>query len=956
MPEEENECLVEQNFLLANNKKIGDKITLDVEMQTNDDGEDVEYLKQKELTIVGTVQSPLYVSTDRGTSDLGAGKVNYYIYVPEENINTKDIYTNIYMTVKDAKEYKTSSNNYEDYIEEVEDSIEGIKEERENARQKTLIDKAQEKVDEAEEELNTEKADAEKQIADAEKEIEDGKKEIEDAEKEISENKKKADKEFKDAEEEIKNAKNTVNKSEEKLKTKEEEANKTFENLEKQKEELQTNLNTVNVGLEEINTQYNNIVKLLENPELTATEKAMYEAQKTALETKKKELEETKTQLQAGIKEIDDGIETGKQEIENGKKEIENAKKEIEKNEETLKKTKNTTYAQIEDAEEEVAEAKEELANGEKELNDSKAEFEEKIAEAEEKLTDAKEKIADIEKPTWYILDRNENAGYVSFIQDTDSIENLGRVFPVVFFVVAALISLTSMTRMVEEHRMQIGTLKALGYNKFHIMLKYVIYAALACVIGGILGMSVGFVLIPKVIWLMYDITYEITDISLSFNFAYGGLGLILISLCIIGATIYTILRALRHEPATLMRPKAPKSGNRVMLEKIPFIWKRLNFIQKVTVRNIFRYKKRFFMTIIGILGCTALILTGFGLKDSVTQIVPKQFGEIFVYDMQITLKDTLTEEQEKEFIEYLNQKEEVEKLANLYMTSGTVINQDLSEDVQIVVAEDLNNLEGLINIYDIETEEKASLAENEIGLTDKACELLNVTVGSTIILRNSDDEEFEVKISNIIEDYVQHYVFITKATYENIFNKTYDDNVVLIRNVELTEEESDALATELMDRNEVASVTNMTSFAEDIEETLKLLNYVVLVLIVSAGLLAFVVLYNLANVNISERVRELATIKVLGFYDREVYDYVARETIILTIIGILLGLGFGFFLTNFILGTCEINMLRFPKIIHVASYFYSALITIAFTIIVNIATYFALKKIDMIESLKSIE
>ena len=956
MPEKENECLVESNFLLANNKKIGDTIVLEVENQTNDDGEEVAYLKQNELMIVGTVQSPLYVSSDRGTSSLGAGKVNYYIYIPEENINATDVYTNIYMTVKDAKDYTTSTKAYEDYIGEIEDSIEQIKEEREKARQEALMEKAQTKVDEAEAELNDQKQEAEEKIADAEKELSDAREEIQDAEEEVNTNKKKADKEFADAEKEIEEAKDTLSKNEEELKTKEEEANKTFEELEAQKEELETNLKTVESTLKELDTQYDTIVNLLKDETLSEEQIKTYETQKQTLETQIKTLEENKKQIENGIAEIESGITSGKQEIENGKKEIENAKSEIEKNEAALEKTKNTTYSQIENAEEEISKAKEELSKGEEELNDSKAEFEEKIADAEAKLTDAKEEIADIEQPTWYILDRNENSGYVSFIQDTESIENLGRVFPVVFFVVAALISLTSMTRMVDEQRMQIGTLKALGYSKHQIMLKYMIYAGIACIVGGILGMSVGFILIPKVIWLMYDITYEITDISLSFNFAYGGMGLVLISICIIGATMYTILRKLRKEPAILMRPKAPKSGNRVMLERIPFIWKRLNFSQKVTVRNIFRYKKRFCMTIIGILGCTALILTGFGLKDSVTQIVPNQFDKVFVYDMQITLKDTIDEEQEQEFIDYLNQKEEVEKLASLYMTSGTANNQELSEDVQIVVFENLNELDGLINVYDVETGEKADIAENEIGLTDKAAELLGVVVGDSIILKNSDDEEFEVKISNIIENYVQHYVFMTKDTYEKIFNETYDDNVVLIKDVELTDEESDALATELMNRNEVASVSNMVSFAESIEETLTLLNYVVLVLIVSAGLLAFVVLYNLSNVNISERIRELATIKVLGFYDKEVYKYVSRETTILTIIGILLGLGFGFFLTNYILGTCEINMLRFPRIINPLSYVYSALITIAFTIIVNIVTYFTLKKIDMIESLKSIE
>ncbi len=956
MPENENECLVENNFLIANNKQIGDTIILDVENQTNDDGEEIEYLKQDELTIVGTVQSPLYVSSDRGTSDLGAGKINYYIYIPEENINFADIYTSIYITVKDAKNYTTSSNSYEKYIETVEDEIETIKEEREKARQEALIETAQEKVEEAEEELNSQKQEAEEKIAEAEKEIEDAKKEIEEAEAEISKNKTKADKEFAEAEKEIENAKATLSESEEELKTKEEEANNTFAELEEQKAELQENLDTLEKTLTELNTQYKTIVSLIENSSLSEAELITYETQKQLLETQIETLEETKKELESGISEIESAITSGKQEIENAKTEIENAKKEIEQNEKTLEQTKKTTYSQIEEAEEEIKEAKEELAKAEEELNNSKTEFEEKIAEAEAKLIDAKEEIADIEQPTWYILDRNSNSGYVSFIQDTESIENIGRVFPIVFFVVATLISLTSMTRMVEEQRMQIGTLKALGYSKHQIMIKYLIYAGVACIIGGIVGMCVGFVLIPKVIWLMYNMTYEIGDISISFNFEYGGLGLILISICIIGATIYTILKELKNEPAILMRPKAPKSGNRVMLEKITFIWKRLNFSQKVTVRNIFRYKKRFYMTIIGILGCTSLILTGFGLKDSVTQIVPNQFEKVFVYDMQITLKDTIDQDKEQEFIDYLTQKEEIELISSVYMTSGTANNQELSEDVQIVVADNLSDLDGLINIYDVETDEKANITENEIGLTDKTAELLEVSVGDSIIIKNSDDEEFEVKISNIIENYVQHYVFMTKATYEEIFNETYDDNVILIKSVELSEEEQDLLATELMNRIEVASVTNMKAFEKTIEETLELLNYVVLVLIISAGLLAFVVLYNLSNVNISERIRELATIKVLGFYDKEVYNYVAKETVILTIIGILLGLGFGYFLTTYILGTCEINMLRFPRIINPQSYLYSALITIGFTIIVNIVTYFALKKIDMIESLKSIE
>ena len=956
MPQNENECLVEETFLSNNDKQIGDTVLLEIEDTTNDDGEEVEYLKQKEMTIVGTVQSPLYISRDRGTSSLGAGKIDYYIYIPKENINATDVYTNIYIQVKDAKEYTTSSTEYEEYIEEVKDDIEAIKEEREQARHDTLVGKAQEKVDEAEEELNTQKADGQKQIDEAEQKLNDAKKEVEEGESEISSQKKKADTEFANAEKEIASAKTKISNSEKELKEKETEANAQFEELENQKEELQTNLSEVNSGLEQLQTSYNSILELLKNENLTEEQKQTYGAQKTALETQINSLKENKKTIEAGITQIEEGITSGKQEIENAKAQIEDAKTELATKEKQYNNTKKSTYNQIDQAEQEIEDAKKEIEDGEKELEEQKQEFEEKIADAESELSDAKEKILEIESPTWYILDRNANAGYVSFIQDTESIDNIATVFPIVFFIVAALISLTSMTRMVEEQRMQIGTLKALGYNKFQIMQKYIIYASLACIIGGILGMGVGFVLLPKVIWMMYELMYQITDISISFNLTYGGIGLILICVCIIGATIYAVLRELRETPATLMRPKAPKMGSRVLLEKIPFIWNRLNFTRKVTVRNIFRYKKRFYMTVIGILGCTALILTGFGIKDSVTSIIPDQFEKIFTYDMQVTLKDSLTEEEKDEFAQKLEQNEKIEKASKVYMTSGSAINNENSEDIQIIVPYNESSLDGMINIIDLKTGQNISLNGDEICLTDKAAELLNVSVGDTITLRDNDEKEVQVKISNIIENYVNHYVFMSRETYETVFNEDYKTNVILTKNVELSDEEEDALASEIMSQSEVASITDITTFAQSIIDAMSLLDYVVLVLIVAAGLLAFVVLYNLANVNISERIRELATIKVLGFYDREVYDYVTRETVILTVIGIILGLIAGYFLNYYIMGTCEINILRFSKVIKWQSYVYAALITIVFTVIVNIATYFTLKKIDMVESLKSVE
>lgn len=688
MLQNENECLVEQTFIESNNKKIGDTINIDIEKTKIPTGEEIEYLNKNELTIVGIAQSPLYISRDRGSSNLGSGKVDYYLYIPEENIKNKDIYTNMYIKTKNEKEYVTSKKEYEDYINDVINQI--------------------------------------------------------------------------------------------------------------------------------------------------------------------------------------------------------------------------------------------------------------------------KDKTEDLRK--WYILDRNSNSGYVGYIQDTQSIENIGKVFPIVFFIVATLISLTSMTRMVEEERMEIGTLKALGYNKFQISLKYIIYASLACIIGGILGMSLGFVLLPKIIWMMYEMMYQIKDISISFNFKYGGMGLGLICVCILGATLYTIQKELKEVPAALMRPKAPKSGNRVLLEKIPFIWKKLNFIQKVTIRNLFRYKKRFLMTVIGILGCTALILTGFGIKDSVGRLVPDQFNNVFKYNMKITLKENLTKDEKENFASELLQEEEIDKIAKVYMGSESVSNENNTEEVQLIIPEDEEQLNGIINLRDAKTKEKLNLIDGKICVTDKLAQLLNVKKGENITIKTNEDKEIQLEVSDIAENYVQHYIFITVETYKQIYNKDYNTNVILIKDNELSKSKEEQLASEIMDKKEVASVSNIDTLVESMEDTMKLLNYVVVVLIVSAGLLAFVVLYNLANVNISERIRELATIKVLGFYDKEVYDYVVRETTILTIIGIILGLVGGFVLNYYILGTCEINILRFNRKINLISYIYSALITIVFTIIVNIATYYSLKKIDMIESLKSVE
>ncbi len=562
-----------------------------------------------------------------------------------------------------------------------------------------------------------------------------------------------------------------------------------------------------------------------------------------------------------------------------------------------------------------------------------------------------------MENPKWYIFSRKDNAGFNGISQDTENVEKLGEVFPIVFFIIATLISLTTMSRMVEEERTEIGTLKALGYNNFQIITKYIIYSFLASSIGGILGALFGLKFFPYVIISMYQMMYDISELVIEFNVYYTLLGIGIMSFCIVGASIYTAINELKSTPNELMRPKAPKPGKRVLLEKIPLIWNKLNFTQKVTIRNMFRYKKKFLMTIIGIMGCTALIITGFGLKDSISKIMDYQYIDIYNFDMLIGLKNSLTSSEISSLENELRNRDEINDTVSAYLSSSEVKYKENREDAQILVVENSEILDDVIQLKDLKSGKKLTLNDDEVIITDKLAQLLDVKKGDEIKLLDSDNNEYTVKIGEIAEHYISHYIYITNNLYKKLYNKEVQPNIIYAKyQKKLDENKEETLSKELLLNSKINSITLTSYLMKTMDDTLNAMNFVVYVLIVSAGLLAFIVLYNLANVNISERIRELATIKVLGFYDKEVYDYVTREIVLLTVIGILFGLVFGYFLNMFILSTCEINILRFKRIVTPLSMLISSVITIAFTIIVNYMTYFSLKKIDMIESLKSVE
>ena len=550
----------------------------------------------------------------------------------------------------------------------------------------------------------------------------------------------------------------------------------------------------------------------------------------------------------------------------------------------------------------------------------------------EEKQTDEK----------WYVLDIDSNAGFYQYEQDTQRIDNVAKVFPLVFFIVAVLICLTTMTRMVEEERSQIGTLKALGYSDISIMFKYILYAALATIIGSMIGVAIGYRILPDLCFEMYKNMYRLGNIKLSYYSSLTFQGMMIAPLCTLGATIYTCRKTLKESPANLLRPVAPPPGKRVLLERIKLVWNHLSFSYKVTVRNVFRYKKRFLMTIIGIAGCTGLILAGFGLKDCIVKMVPHQYEDIFSYQAKINLN----EEKTNETIDKIKENKQIKDILEVHEESITIDNKDTNQSVTLVIPKD--NPKEFIKLQDRKTEEQYNLTDGII-ITEKLAKLLEVEEND--ILKFSGTDTYKENVAHITENYLFHYIYLPKSSY-----KQDEYNTVLIKTKNMTEKEEKELANELKEIPGVSSITFTSSTRHVFDDTMDSFAYVSLILIVSAGALAFVVLYNLSSVNISERRRELATIKVLGFYDKEVYQYINRENTILTLIGILLGLGTGNILTMYIIKTCEIDMLMFDTTIAWPSYLYAILITMSFAILVNIILYFSLKKIDMIESLKSIE
>ncbi len=950
LPENSNECIIDKSYnYFENTEYIGKKVVIN-NNDTNTNGDQV--FTQKELTIVGVCTTPIYISSDRGTSSVGNGSVSLFLYTKDDVLNL-DYYTNIYVSVKDADKVITNSEEYLNIVNPVLNNIETIKEEREQARHDQLVNDATEKLNDSQKEFDEEKAKVESELSDAEKLLNDGKEEldkseqkIKDAEKQLKSKENSAKKEFDDADEKIKNA--------------EEELNNNKKSLETAKSDYGTQKGEAEVGLVQLNSSISEYESQLET--LKQQRKQLLDAGQdtTSVDTSITMVEAVLTGLYNSKNDIESKLDTAKKEIDNAEGQIKAGEDELKTQKDNLDSAKKTANSEISKAKKEIEKGKKQLEDGKTELNqktqefeDSKAEAQSKLDDAQKELDDAREEIRKIENAKWYIQDRLDNSGYSNMIDAVGAISNLSKMFPIIFYVIAILISLTSMTRMIEEERVEIGTMKAIGYTNLQIISKYILYSFLACVIGGVLGMTAGFYIIPNIIWNVYSLLYSLPKFYSAYRFNIGIIGQIIAFICIGGATIVVAVKELRNMPAVLMRPKSPKIGKKILLEKIPFIWNKLNFSQKVTFRNIFRYKKRAIMTIAGIAGCTGLMLTGFGIKNSVSDIPESQFGRIFKYEESIILADSSAE---KEVKEKLDNNEFIEDYSEVSATVGHLSNDKGKYDITLFVPdsnESFDKVCSLNNIYD--DFKKIDLDNEGIVITDKVSKLLDIKEGDTVKLIDSEDVEYEFTVKAITENYVSHYVYMSKELYESKI-KPYSTNMILANSKEMTQEQRNELSEELLNVENVAEVTMISDRIETVDNMLDSLNYVVLILIVASALLDFVVLYNLANINIGEREREIATLKVLGFYDKEVDNYINKENMIFTVVGIALGILFGYFLTNVIITTVEIESLRFVRKILPISYIISIILTALFSIVVNYIIHFILKKIDMIESLKSVE
>ncbi len=976
LPAGSDECVADSN--MCDESAVGSVICL-----AEDNEEDtLDSFAHREYTVVGIVQSPLYIQFERGSTSLGTGKVDGFVYLPPDGF-AMDYYTEIY--VRFQQDNALYGDGYRDYIEDKKEIWEELVKKEGERRFLSVRAAAEKEIAESERELADKKAEGEAELedaagtlADARREFSEGEKAFEDAGQELADGKETLEqkkRELADGRAALAEKERELSEGEAKLSEGERALKESRDQIEKGRAELDAGKLQLMSAVAELETKSTQLetqatgLTLAHQAGLLSQEEyeealaqiAGYrqeiEAGRRDIAAAQSQLNDSERQLQEGERQLAEGeqeladarqeIETGRQALKDAKKELAEGEKQLEEAEQELEEAEGL----LAEKEEELRQARAELTEGEQEYEDARLEFEEKIRDAEQQLADAGKELADLESPDTYVLGRDANVGYVCFESDSGIVEGIADIFPAFFFLVATLVCITTMNRMVEEQRTQIGVLKALGYGSGTIMSKYIVYSGSAAVLGCVCGFLVGTWGFPRVIWSAYGLMYNTAPIVYVFDWKLAVISMAVSLLCSVGTTWLSCRVELAQVAAQLMRPKAPKAGKRVFLERIPLLWRHLSFLKKVSLRNIFRYKKRLFMMVLGISGCTALLITGFGIRDSIADVAAQQFTEIQTYDLGVNLKSAVEGDIERQ----------LESLKNPEIKNYLCVmeeNMDIVTDKGVksiyLVAGDSSEMQEYLDMHTQSGEAIPYPGAGEGVITHKLAKQYGIQAGDVIYLRDEDMNSLSVTITAVMENFIYDYVYISPETWIQTFGAEPERRTVYIN---LTEDaDAHGVSAALMKMSGVANVTVNADTMERIGNMMKSLNIIVLVIILCAGGLAFIVLYNLTNINITERVREIATVKVLGFYKRETADYVFRENVLLTLLGMLFGLVLGRFLHTFVMSQIQVDLIAFDVRVRPVSFIYSGLLTLVFAWIVDKAMERKLENISMTESLKSVD
>lgn len=856
MPKSDNECVVDGHFYGR------DAIGTYVKVTDDNDKDSREMLKYDKYKIVGIATSPYYLmKTERGTTSLGDGRINAYIYIPMDGFDS-EYYTEMMVTCQ--KQGYIFSAEYDKNVGAVEDELTAAAEALGEIRVAEIKDEAQKKIDNGQAEIDRGRAEL----------------------------KREKDKAYS----KLKSAKVILDSKSKELEIGKKQISDKKDDLNKQKSDLSMKL-----------TQLRKVIEQLEaagDPEGNLAE-----------------LKVQAEQLEGGIGQIDDGlVQISSQEVilASGERELKNGHREYNKNK--SKATAEFTVAEI------------------------------KLENAERELDEARKKLSEIEGPKLYVKTRADNLGYDSYESNSDIVDSVAKVFPVFFFLIAALVCSTTMSRMIEEERTQIGALRALGYTRGRIMWKYMVYSGSAAMIGCIAGFFAGSKYFPYAIWIAYGMMFGFAPIEFYFNWKLAVISLVVSLICSTGTTYFACRGQLKNTPAEILRPKAPKAGKRILLERIGFIWKHLKFLHKVTARNIFRYKKRMLMMIMGIGGCTALVIAGFGIYDSVAGIADHQYTQVEKYHMAVGFSEELNDDKKDEFVKLYG--DDLKSMAVLQQTSVTLEGHGISKSCNMMISGN-GNINKAVS-FAMGDNKIAFPGRGEAVINNKMAEMLNLDVGDELTVKYDDTETAIIKISGIYRNYVSNYIYISDETYEEYFKKEYEPTLAFLT----IEDGRDVyeMSEKIYEYDDVIGISVNEDIRNRVADMMKSLDYIILLVIGCAGALAFIVLFNLGNINITERVREIATIEVLGFYPRETGSYVFRENFMLVILGIVVGLPTGFILHKFIMAQINVDAVAFNEIIEPQSYFYAVLVVMCFNFIVDFIMRRKLKKINMAEALKSIE